>query len=503
MTDHEGGLGPDEGIEHPIAGDPSRPWAERLRAWREEVKEWSREEFIEQAVAVGFKTNEHRGGDKLEIGLDISRLKRWERGETKRPQAMYRRILAHMGAPLPAAPARSAPRTPPDSTPEASALLLPPAEDEEWRQSSDTAEIISQVTRKDLSLKRRDLGRLFGAMFVGPALLERIERLLATPLTQPPAGQALSVGYEEVGQIEQTAQILRTWDDQFGGGLQRKAVVGQLNEVSELLSEPQPPEIARRLHSAMAELAETAATMSWDSGEGAAAQGYYLMGLQAARTADDPVFAANVMAGLARQLLYLDRSDDALNLIRMAQDSSADRATPAVRSMLATREAWAYSKTGRVEAFRRATAAAESAFSEVKPGQEPHWMQYYSNNAAELHGTTGGRLLEMAHRDAKHATAAAERIEQAIDERPGGRLRSSALDEIGLAEAFLLQGEPEEAASRGHAAVETAGQTSSDRVKSQLRELYEMTSYCSKVPAIADLRDRIQPLCVPTSPGNA
>ena len=34
--------------------------------------------------------------------------------------------------------------------------------------------------------------------------------------------------------------MFRQWDAQCGGGLRRKAVVGQLHEVTDLLQEPQP-----------------------------------------------------------------------------------------------------------------------------------------------------------------------------------------------------------------------------------------------------------------------
>lgn len=468
--------------------DPSRPWGERLRLWREEFKSWSRDEFVEEVAAIAFKTKEGRG-DKL----DISRVKRWESGRTQRPQAIYRRILAQMGAPLPGPPAYCAPRTPPER-PQGSSDFLPSLPETGEQQQLDVGEVINRVTRKDLAMNRRDLGKLFAGMFVGSALLEQIERLLATPIAQASTSRVPSIGYEELARIEQTASLFRGWDDQFGGGLRRKAVVGQLNEVSELLDGPHPPEITRRLHGAMAELSETVATMSWDSGQGSAAQGYYLMALQAARAAEDPTFAANVMAGMARQLLYLDRPNEALELVRLAQDNSAGRATPAVKSMLYTREAWAYSKLGRVGAFRRATANAEDTFASVSLVDEPHWIRYF--NAAELHGTIGGRLLEMAHHDRRHADAAAELIERAIEARPGGRFRSSALDEIGLAQTFLIREELEEAVRRGHAAIDTASQTSSDRVHSQLLELYGQTGRHAQVRAVAELRDRLKPMVV-------
>jgi hypothetical protein len=300
------------------------------------------------------------------------------------------------------------------------------------------------------------------------------------------------VGYQEVAQIEHAARLFRDWDDQFGGGLRRKAVIGQLNEVADLLRDSHPPEIRRRLFGAMAQLAETAAIMTWDSGEQVLAQRYYVLALRAAKPADDTAFAANIMAGMARQLLYLGHIGDALELIRVAQDRSASIATPTIRAMLHSREAWSYAKQGRISAFRHATAKAEDALAAATPADDPHWISYF--DAAELAGTSGGRLLELAHDQPTLADETANYIKRAIRQRGPGHLRSAALDHIGLAEARLIQGELDEAAHLGHEAAAVIEQTRSDRVRVKLVELYQHTTAHAAVPAIAGLRERLRPL---------
>jgi hypothetical protein len=74
-------------------------------------------------------------------------------------------------------------------------------------------------------------------------------------------------------------------------------------------------------------------------------------------------------------------------------------------------------------------------------------------------------------------------------------LRSSALDQIGLAEARLIQGEMEEASYLGHQAAALVEQTPSDRVRVKLTELYQHSNPHADVPVIASLRDRIRSLC--------
>ncbi len=362
-----------------------------------------------------------------------------------------------------------------------------------WWTPVDTVEIVSQFTRRDLTLHRREVAGLLAGVVVGSALLEPLERWLAAGTDKPRASWQGSVGYQEVEQIEKAARIFRDGDDQFGGGLRRKAVVGQLSEVADLLRDAHPTEMQRRLFASMAQLSETAAIMSWDSGHQALAQRYYVLALRASKAAGDRAFGANVMAAMARQLLYLGHTGDALELVRLAQDDVAGYATASVRSMLYTREAWAYARSGRMSAFRRATGKAEDALTEAKPAEEPYWITYF--DVAELYGTTGGRLLELAHQDKRLADEAAGRISKAIALRRPGRLRSSALDQIGLAEARLVQGEMEEASHLGHQATALVEQTPSDRVRLKLAELYQYSTAYADVPVIASLRDRIRSLC--------
>jgi len=58
---------------------------------------------------------------------------------------------------------------------------------------------------------------------------------------------------------------------------------------------------------------------------------------------------------------------------------------------------------------------------------------------AELAGVTGGRLLELAHHRRELADETADHIERAIRLRRPQRLRSSALDKLGLAETRLIR----------------------------------------------------------------
>ncbi|WP_431983031.1 hypothetical protein [Streptomyces qinglanensis] len=301
------------------------------------------------------------------------------------------------------------------------------------------------------------------------------------------------LGARDVEQLEQTAQAFRRWDHQHGGGLRRRAVLGQLAEVAAALNEHQTGAVESRLYLVMAHLSGTAATMAWDTGYQRRAQDYYRLALRSAHAAEDLVFGANVLAGMARQMLYRQQPQDVLELVRLAQEGSRRVAGPRVRAMLHTREGWALAAMGRTAAFRRATAQAREALAEsAAPDDEPYWIGYFDE--AELAGVTGGRLLDLARQDRDQAEGAAAHIHQALDRRGPEAARSHALDRIGLAECHFLAGDSTVAVQETHRAADAVTQTASARVRDQLGELYSYTVGHGKAHAVRDVRDRLRDL---------
>jgi tetratricopeptide (TPR) repeat protein len=358
---------------------------------------------------------------------------------------------------------------------------------------SSIAELVSRHARQDLGLDRREATRAIAGTLFGVPLLERVERWLTSAEPPTTSRRTAGIGYQEIEQIEHAARLFKQWDHQFGGGLRRKAVVGQLAEIADELRDfSHPADLTRRLHGSMAQLAQTAATMCWDSGNGRLAQQYYLLALRAAGAAEDHAFRSNILAGMARQQLSLGRVAEGLELVRLATDGADGRVTPAVRAMLSTREAWAYAKQGRLAAFRRATSRAEDHLRDLDKAVEPYWISYFDE--AEFAGVTGGRLLEAAQASPRHAEEAAIWLRQAVELRDDHCLRSAALDQIGFAEVRLIQGEYDEAARLGNEALTTVEQTQSSRVRVKLTTFYRHSVAAASVPAIADLRSRIKPV---------
>lgn len=383
-----------------------------------------------------------------------------------------------------------------DSEPHENEPPTPPVDHSEetpWHMGV-TVDLATRLTKSDLMMDRRTITRaLTSAGLSGSGLLNSLEGWLQPAGSGGTARRQGRLGSREIDELEAITRVFRQWNHQVGGALHRKAVLGQLNEVASTLKERQTSTIERRLLRVMAKLAGTAATMAWDSGMQQRAQDYYRLALRAAHAGHDLAFGANVLAGMARQMVYRGHPRDALELVRLAQDGSRGKIGPRVTAMLHTREAWAYAGMGRTQAFQRATGQAAEALSNAQPEEEPYWIAYFTE--AELAGVTGGRLLDLARNEPqRHAQPAAEHIQRALETRNPDAGRSHALDRIGLAECSFLMGDITAAAEHTHEAVEAAAQTQSNRVRDQLADLYPYTVGHSASSAVREARGRIREL---------
>jgi hypothetical protein len=290
------------------------------------------------------------------------------------------------------------------------------------------------------------------------------------PVNGRPAGRVTA---EEMDRLEETTRLFRSWDAQCGGGLRRMAVVGQLHEVTELLRDSFPPSLSERLFRTASELALLAGWMAYDVGMQPSAQRYFVLALHAAREAGDTPLGAHVLATMARQMIHINRAQDALELVHLAQYGSHGTTTARVQSMLAAMEARAYANLGDSDNCRRAIAAAEDLF----PGDtghagrngDPSWVSFFTE--AELNGENGHSFRDLAYRYPQLTEPAAKSIDRAVDllSADDEHLRSRALNVVGMATVRLQQREPEAAVGYLHTGVELVQRLRSKRVEDRLR----------------------------------
>jgi hypothetical protein len=273
-------------------------------------------------------------------------------------------------------------------------------------------------------------------------------------------------GPDELSELENTAGAFRAWSHQYGGGMRRKAVVGQLNEMADLLAEHHPRPVYRRLFGVAAQLALVAGHMSGDAGRDWLAHWYFALALDAAREAGDDDLGARVVNALARQLVADGRTTEAIGLLRDARQVLRRR-TPGGSALLAGSTAWALACTGSYDSMARALDQA-AALAADNPG---HPLL----GAPEIAGTAGAccealALRGQGPRSARCARMAAEHITTALASRESFYVRSRVLDLLGLANVRLAQREPEEAVRTAALSLEQVTTLRSSRARRRIHQ---------------------------------
>ncbi|MFJ3234832.1 hypothetical protein [Streptomyces sp. NPDC086787] len=412
------------------------------------------------------------------ISTDTSRVRRWLDGEN--PREPIPRILSELFSErfgcvvsvedLGLRAARQ--------TPSASGVDLP------WT-GPQTVSLLSEFSRSDLMLARRGFLGTSLALSAGPSLVEPMQRWLVPtpsgpqPLREPEPtldhGSPGHLSRPELDLLESTTRMFRKWDAQCGGGLRRKAVVGQLHEVTDLLQEPQPEVIGRKLFKVAAELAELAGWMSYDIGLQPTAQKYFVLGLHAAKEAGDRPLGSFILSSMSRQMIHLGRPDDALELIHLAQYGSRDCASPRTQAMLYAMEGRAYANMGQPGKCKRAVRMAEHTFAEAEDWDEPEpdWIGFF--NEAELYGENSHSFRDLAYnagRSPAYASMAEPLMQRAVElfAKDSVHQRSYALNLIGMATVHLLQREPERSTEYAAQAMRVAKKVRSERVTTRIRK---------------------------------
>lgn len=431
------------------------------------------------------------------ISTDTSRVRRWLDGEN--PREPIPRILSELFSErfgcvvsvedLGLRAARQSPSV--------SGVDLP------WT-GPQTVALLSEFSRSDLMLARRGFLGTSLALSAGPSLIEPMQRwLVPSPSTahhepESTARRGGRLSKPELELLESTTVMFRQWDAQCGGGLRRKAVVGQLHEVTDLLQEPQPEATTRKLFKVAAELAELAGWMSYDVGLQPTAQKYFVLALHAAKEAGDKPLGSYVLSSMSRQMIHLGRPDDALELIHLAQYGSRDCASPRTQSMLYAMEARAYANMGQPGKCKRAVRMAEDTFADAHEWDDPDpdWIRFFSE--AELHGENSHSYRDLAYvagRSPTYASLAEPVMQRAVElfAKDDEHQRSYALNLIGMATVHLLQREPEKSAAYAEEAMGIAKKVRSERVNTRIRKTVDTAVRdFGDLAEVVDLTDKLQ-----------
>ncbi|WP_370131330.1 hypothetical protein [Streptacidiphilus sp. EB103A] len=345
---------------------------------------------------------------------------------------------------------------------------------------------------------------------LGPALVDRGLRNWLLDGTGSPGGRrALSVvGIEsrsaaantafgaiplsepEIQALETSVERFRAWDAERGGGLQRKAVIGQLNEISPYLDHTYPAaraDLGRRLSGVVADLAVLAGWISHDIGLEDPAEKYFLYAAKAAQVAGDRPRAGEALSRAARQRVHLGQPQSALDYLRVAV-SATPQSMPRALAMLETVRAWAHASMGDHRATTASVRAAETYFERDDGEPGPAWLGFFDE--ADLHGMEALIYRTLADTDPRAAALAQQHAEQAMSLRPS-LCRSHLFDQLSMASASLIGGDLDRGGAYASRAALGLAQTSSARPRQRAKALVKLMDQHRGEPTLAEAREQI------------
>ncbi len=277
------------------------------------------------------------------------------------------------------------------------------------------------------------------------------------PTAHRDAGPA--AGLADVRRIEEMRKWFSQIDYVYGGGLVGPAVIDYLNTtVAPLLYGTYDDKVGSALFTAAAELTLFAGWTAFDTEHHGQARHYYGQALKLAQSANNPLAEARVLSTMAHQAVHLNKPDQALLLAQAAVAAGRRaQASPQAMALLLSREARATAlktkpaKSGDRHAAKQITrllVEAERAHEQGGRDSDPRWVLEFDEPelAAQV-----GIILHLAGDDDR----AAERLEHSAQAFATYRPRSSHLNRVNAAEAYLSMGELEQALD--HARVATAG----------------------------------------------
>ncbi len=322
-------------------------------------------------------------------------------------------------------------------------------------------------------------------------LQARITRLIPPVRTDVPR----RIGVADIARIEATTSAFRDWDNRWGGGLSRAAVIAQLQWVAAATTRSvcASQAIHSRLLTALADLAGVAAFLSYDMNHHQQARALWTVGLEAASEAGNIDLVGTTLRQLAHQALHLNRTDEALRLVRLAYATTVDprhHVSELALAEIAAYEGWCYAATGQVQPCHRALGRATDHFSNADGEPPPPWLAHL--DAAELTALCGHSYHVLAQSEPAVVGEAQTLLRQAVAGRDSAYARSRTLNLIALAGTFFQSGDHlEEGVAIGDQALGAAGTLTSPRSLDRLRALRALTARHAGIPAVTQFQHRI------------
>ncbi|MGH3889303.1 MAG: XRE family transcriptional regulator [Pseudonocardiaceae bacterium] len=294
------------------------------------------------------------------------------------------------------------------------------------------------------------------------------------------------VGHTEVAEVRNATRAFEGWDNRYGSGLLREAVVAQLQHCAELLNARCSELVRADLFSAVGDLARVTGFMAFDACAHDDARRMFQFALHCAEESGDWHLRAFVLSITARQAIWCGDPDTGLTLTELAM-VRADRLTATERAILHNSRARALAKLGRVQDAVFAVGLADEAFSHARPANGPVYVEY----DAACHAEATGRTLWDVAVHGHFVTAARDRLSAAVTGHGEERARSRVMSQLKLASLVMMTGDPVEAAVIGGQALDEAGAIRSRRAADDMRDLRRFGEQHEQLTAVVELNHRI------------
>jgi hypothetical protein len=305
------------------------------------------------------------------------------------------------------------------------------------------------------------------------------------------------IGATDIEQIRTATRVFESWSRTYGGGVVREAVMGQVRYSAGLLAATCPDRLRPQLYSALGGLAETAGYVALDADAHREARRVLRFALACAEEAKDWPLRAYVLSCMAEHAVWTGQPDDGLTLAEQAL-VRPDRLTATGRALLHNDRALALAKMRRISETLSAIGAADEHFAHATPANDPPCMALYGEaHHALLTGRPLADLTLLGGRDPGETT---HRLETAAAGYSVGEVRARAICLTKLASLTMATGDPLQAATIGHEALDAAGTLRSRRTAEQLRELARYATAHQHLDEVAHLRHRIGTLVCIDSP---
>jgi hypothetical protein len=330
-------------------------------------------------------------------------------------------------------------------------------------------------------MDRRIFLQVTGTALTQPAF----EWLIARPAEDIQGSMGRRVNESHVDSIDEITARLRRMDDELGGGAILDVVKSQVRFVLDLLRNHQyTTQVGMRLHGAAAELLRLAGWLSFDAGQHAQAQRFWIAALRGSHSAGDKSLGSNILGFMSCQAKDLELYGEAVHLAEAARQGYPG-GSHRVTAILELRIAEAHAQLGETAESRTAIDNAYEALRDLtSDDSDPSWS--YWMDEAQVDAQAGYCFTRLA------GWSNAERhLLKALHGQEDSYSREGALRRALLAVTYANQGSPEQACDIANKAIDIlAEDVDSDRCVGHIRRAQTALTPYRKVAAVRDFQER-------------